>query len=243
MRDYLLDIVKHTRGVGNIEAVKVVSNNETTTVEAKDDDSKIVVKATYKKSINGLDGTFGVPNLSKLNVILNIPEYAEDANISVNTRERNGHQEPFSLNFENKNGDFKNVFRFMQKELMEEKLASVRFKGANWNVETEPHSASVARFKMQAQANSEETLFVAKTENGDLKFFFGDDSGHTGNFVFQAGTEGSLSNSWKYPVAEVMNVLSLTGDVKMKFSDAGALQIDVDNGLAVYEYIFPAQSK
>ena len=200
-------------------------------------------KRTYKKAIDGLNGTFGVPNLSKLNVILNIPEYAENANITVNTRERNGEEEPFSLEFANANGDFKNTFRFMQKELMEEKLASVRFKGANWNVETEPHSASVQRFKFQSQANSEETLFVAKTENGDLKFYFGDDSGHTGNFVFQAGTDGSLSNSWKYPVAEVINVLSLTGDIKMKFSDAGALQIDVDNGLAVYEYIFPAQSK
>ena len=28
----------------------------------------------------------------------------------------------------------------------------------------------------------------------------------------------------------------------MKFSDMGALQIDVDNGMAVYEYIFPAQA-
>lgn len=243
MRDYLLDIVKHTRGVGNIEAVKIVGAGEQTTVESKDDDNKVVVKATYKNAIPGLDGTFGVPNLSKLNVILNIPEYNENANITVNTRERNGEVEPFSLQFENAKGDFKNTFRFMQRELMEEKLASVRFKGANWNVEIQPHSASVQRFKFQSQANSEETLFVAKTENNDLKFYFGDDSGHTGNFVFQTGVEGALSNSWKYPVAEVMNVLNLTGNITMKFSDAGALQIDVDNGLAVYEYIFPAQSK
>lgn len=243
MRDYLLDIVKHTRGVGNIEAVKIVGADNNTTVEAKDDDNKVVVKATYKTAVSGLNGTFGVPNLSKLNVILNIPEYTENAKITVNTRERNGVEEPFSLQFENANGDFKNTFRFMQKELMEEKLASVRFKGANWNVEIQPHSASVQRFKFQSQANNDETLFVAKVENGDLKFYFGDDSGHTGNFVFQTGVEGQLSNSWKYPVAEVMNVLNLTGNITMKFSDAGALQIDVDNGLAVYEYIFPAQSK
>jgi hypothetical protein len=243
MRDYLLDIVKHTRGVGNIEAVKIVGDGANTTVEAKDDDNKVVVKATYKNSIAGLTGTFGVPNLSKLNVILNIPEYTENAKITVNTRERNGVEEPFSLQFENANGDFKNTFRFMQKELMEEKLASVRFKGANWNVEIQPHSASVQRFKFQSQANNDETLFVAKVENNDLKFYFGDDSGHTGNFVFQADVSGTLSNSWKYPVAEVMNVLNLTGNITMKFSDAGALQIDVDNGLAVYEYIFPAQSK
>ena len=243
MRDYLLDIVKHTHGVGNIEAVKVVSDSESTTIEAKDDNNFVVVKAKYKKPIPGLEGTFGMPNLSKLNVILNIPEYKENANITVNTRERNGEIEPFSMQFVNAAGDFKNDFRFMQKELMEEKLASVRFKGANWNVEIEPHSASVQRFKFQSQANSEEALFIAKTENGDLKFYFGDDSGHTGNFTFQAGVPGELKQSWKYPVAEVQNILNLTGNITMKFSDMGAAMIEVDNGLAVYEYILPAQSK
>ena len=243
MRDYLLDIVKHTHGVGNIEAVKVVSGSDATEIEAKDDNNFVVVKAKYKSAVPGLAGTFGVPNLSKLNTILNIQEYKENANITVNTRERNGEVEPFSMKFENASGDFKNDFRFMQKELMEEKLASVRFKGASWDVSIEPNSASVARFKMQAQANSEESLFVAKVEDGDLKFYFGDDSGHTGNFVFQAGVSGSLSNSWKYPVNEVMNILNLTGNITMKFSDMGAAMIEVDNGLAVYEYILPAQSK
>jgi len=243
MRDYLLDIVKHTHGVGNIEAVKVVSNSDTTEIEAKDDNNFVVVKAKYKSAIPGLDGTFGMPNLSKLNILLNIDEYKENANITINTRDRNGESEPFSMAFVNATGDFKNDFRFMQKELMEEKLASVRFKGANWDVEVEPHSASVARFKMQAQANSEESLFVAKTDGTDLKFFFGDDSGHTGNFVFQPEIGGELKQSWKYPVAEVMNILNLTGNITMKFSDMGAAMIEVDNGLAVYEYILPAQSK
>ncbi len=243
MRDYLLDVVKHTHGVGNIEAAKVVSDNATTTIEAKDDNNFVVVKAKYKSAIPGLDGTFGMPNLSKLNTILNISEYSENAKITVNTRERNGQVEPFMMQFVNAAGDFKNDFRFMQTELVEEKLASVRFKGADWDVEVQPHSASVARFKMQAQANSEESLFVAKIEDGNLKFFFGDDSGHTGNFVFQASVNGSLKQNWKYPVSEVMNILNLTGDITMKFSDMGAAMIEVDNGLAVYEYILPAQSK
>ena len=188
-------------------------------------------------------GTFGMPNLGKLNTILNIPEYKENAKITVNTRDRNGEAEPFSLRFENAAGDFKNDFRFMQKELMEEKLASVKFKGANWNVDIEPNGASTQRFKFQSQANSDEVLFVAKTEDGNLKFYFGDDSGHTGNFTFQSSVSGELKQSWKYPVAEVLSILNLTGDIRMKFSDAGAAMITVDNGLALYEYILPAQSK
>lgn len=239
MRDYLLDIVKHTRGVGNIDAVKVTDG---TTVEAKDDDNKVIVKATYKSASSELSGTLGLPNLDKLNVILNIPEYAENANITVEKRERNGEDVPFSLNFENKSGDFKNDFRFMSKELVQQRIPEVRFKGATWNVEFNPHSASTQRFKFQSQANSEETVFTAKTENGNLKFYFGDASSHSGNFVFQPEVEGELKQAWKYPVQEVMSVLNLNGDKTMKFSDMGALQIDVDNGVAVYEYIFPAQS-
>lgn len=239
MRDYLVDIVKHTRNVGNIDAVKVTDGN---IVEAKDDDNKVIVKAQYKNSITGLTGVLGLPNLDKLNVIVNIPEYREDAKITVETRERNGEEIPFNLHFENKGGDFKNDFRFMSKELVQQKIPDVRFKGAKWDVEFEPHEASNHRFKFQSQANSEESMFVAKTEGGNLKFYFGDDTGHTGNFVFQADVSGELKQGWKFPIAEVMSVLNLSGDKQMKFSDMGALQITVDNGMAIYDYIFPAQS-
>jgi len=35
----------------------------------------------------------------------------------------------------------------------------------------------------------------------------------------------------------------LAGDKTIRIADAGALSITVDSGLAVYEYILPAQSK
>jgi hypothetical protein len=96
---------------------------------------------------------------------------------------------------------------------------------------------------MQSQANSEETLFQVRIEGGDLKFFFGDHSTHAGNFVFQAGVTGQLKRAWSYPIKQVISILDLTGDKVMKISDDGAAQITVDSGLAVYEYILPAQSK
>jgi len=113
----------------------------------------------------------------------------------------------------------------------------------NWDIELQPNSASIARFKMQAQANSEETVFVAKTEGSDLKFFFGDASTHAGNFVFAADVQGSLGTGWSWPVSQVLSILNLPGDITMKFSDAGAAMITVDSGMATYDYILPAQSK
>jgi hypothetical protein len=40
-----------------------------------------------------------------------------------------------------------------------------------------------------------------------------------------------------------MSILGLSGDKTMKISDAGAMMITVDSGLAEYNYILPAQSK
>ena len=200
MRDNLKDIAQHTHGLGFIESAKVVNENGGTQLEAMDDDRTVIVQANFKDQVQGLSGTFGLPNLSKLNILLNIDEYKENANITVNEQERNGETVPFGLHFENASGDFKNDYRFMSKEVVEEKLKKAgKFKGVNWDITIQPNSASIARFKMQAQANSEETVFVAKTEGNDPKFFLGDSSTHAGNFVFQANVQGALNTGWSWP--------------------------------------------
>jgi len=40
-----------------------------------------------------------------------------------------------------------------------------------------------------------------------------------------------------------LSILSLPGDKKYRISDQGATEITVDSGLAVYQYLLPAQSK
>ena len=92
-------------------------------------------------------------------------------------------------------------------------------------------------------ANSTESTFIAKTEDGDLKFYFGDHSTHAGNFVFAPDVTGEVKRGWHWPIAHVINILSLDGDKTMKISDDGAMQIVVNSGLAEYTYILPAQSK
>jgi hypothetical protein len=92
-------------------------------------------------------------------------------------------------------------------------------------------------------ANVEEANFQAKTENGDLKFFFGDHSTHSGAFVFHPGVNGNLKRAWSWPAKQFASIMDLTGDKTVQISDDGAAQITVDSGLAVYKYILPAQSK
>ena len=112
-----------------------------------------------------------------------------------------------------------------------------------WDVEFEPTVASITRLKYQASANSEETTFVAKTENNQLKFFFGDHSSHAGDFVFADGISGTLTKSWSWPVGAVIGILGLSGDKKVQISSEGVLQITVDSGIAIYTYKLPAHQK
>jgi hypothetical protein len=240
MRDHLLDLVEHTLKLGCIDLIKIVGDDASTTVSGIAEDRSVVVEGTFAGPHADFVGTFGMPNLNKLNVLLNLQEYRENARLVVN---RNAAGDPDGINFENAAGDFKNHYRFMAAAIVNEKLKTVKFKGVNWHIEFEPTVAAIQRLKMQAQANSEEANFQARTDGGNLKFFFGDHSTHAGNFVFEPGVTGQLKRAWSWPVKTVISILDLVGDKRMRISDDGAAMITVDSGLAVYNYILPAQSK
>lgn len=243
MQDYLKDIVQHTYSLGNIDLVKITGDANETRITALAEDKSVVVDAKFKNPIPEFVGTFGMPNLGKLNTILGIPEYKEDAQLSINKQNRNGEDIPVGIHFENKAGDFKNDYRFMATEIVNEKLKNQKMRPVKWNVDFAPTAQNIQRLRFQASANSEETTFTAKTENGDLKFFFGDFSSHAGNFVFQGGVGGNLARSWSWPVGAFIGILGLSGDKTVKISDEGAAMITVDSGLAEYNYILPAQTK
>jgi hypothetical protein len=240
MKDHLQDIVQHTHSLGIIDLVKVVGTDSQTTIEAVSEERSAIVQAQFHNPVPEFVGTFGMPNLGKLNTILNIPEYKEDAKLSITKKDDGA---PNGVHFENKVGDFKNDYRFMSAEIVNDKLKTVKFKGVKWGVEIEPSVAAIQRLRFQAQANSEETTFIAKVESGNLVFYFGDHSSHAGNFVFAHDVAGSLNKAWSWPVSAVISILSLAGDKMIRFSDEGAAQITVDSGLAVYNYILPAQQK
>ena len=240
MRDHLLDLVGHTFDLGCIDLVKIVGDENTTAVTALAEDLSVVIDAKFNGPVAEFVGTFGMPNLGKLKVLLALEEYRENAKITIKQKEDGS---PESLEFENAVGDFRNSYRFMSANLVNARVKEAQFKGVTWNVEFEPMVASVQRLKWQNQANSEELHFQMKTENGNLKFYFGDQSTHAGNFVSHTGVKGTIKRAWSYPVKTVISILDLVGDKTFRISDEGAVQITVDSGLAVYNYILPAQSK
>ena len=245
MIDILRDIVKHTHGLGFLDLVKITGTSNETTIDSMAEDRSVILQGSFHKPQTEMDGTFGMPQLGKLDIHLKCPEYKEKAKISVLKGTRNSAEVPTGIHFENEKGDFKNDYRFMNAEIINEKLKTVKFKGVKWDVEIEPTVASVQRFNFQSIANTEHNSFVVRTENNDLVFTFGDQASHGGEFIFAGDVKGTLNKGWSWPVAQVLQILKLSDSAKvmLHFSNEGAMMVTVDSGLGKYQYIIPAQAQ
>ena len=244
MKDILQDIVSHTHNLGFLTTVKVTGTSEKTTISSIADDRSVIMEAETSAPYPDMIGVFGMPQLNKLKYLLDGSEYKDNAKISVTFADRNGENVPVGIHFENKDGDFKNDYRFMNQEIINEKLKTVKFRGVKWDVEVEPLWASVQKFIFQAGAHGEHPTFLAKTDGDNLKFIFGDPSTHGGEFVFAQGITGKLDRGWAWPVSSVMPILKAAdvNNCKMSLSNEGAIQITLSNDLATYRYIIPART-
>jgi hypothetical protein len=244
MKDILADIVSHTNKLGFLNIVKVTGDNKKTLIDSMADDRSVIMYAETASPYPEMAGTFGMPQLEKLRYLVDGKEYQDSAKIEVVMAERNGDTIPVGLHFENKDGDFKNDYRFMNQDIINEKLKTVKVRGVKWDVEVTPTLNSIQRFAFQAGANTEHTTFLAKTDGDQLKFTFGDISSHGGEFVFATGVVGKLNKGWTWPVAPVLGILKAAdvNNTTMSFSNEGAMQITLDSGLATYKYIIPAQA-
>ena len=245
MIDILKDIVKHTHGLGFLDLVKITGDDKDTSIDSMAEDRSVILQGSFHKPQTEMSGTFGMPQMGKLDIHLKCPEYKEKANITVLSGERNGATIPTGIHFENEKGDFKNDYRFMNAEIINEKLKTVKFKGVKWDVEIEPSVASVQRFNFQATANTEHNSFVVRTDDGNLIFTFGDQASHGGEFTFATDVKGTLNKGWSWPAGQVLQILKLSDSAKvtLHFSNEGAMQVSVDSGLGKYQYIIPAQAQ
>jgi hypothetical protein len=245
MKDFLQDLVDHTHKLTVLPLVKVTATAENAIVESVAEDRTVMMYGTTHLPVNGLESCiFGMPNLNKLELHLKCPEYKTDSTIKVVYENREGGKLPTGLHFTNATGDYENDYRFMNEEIVSAKVRRPKLKvEIIYDVVFNPTAVSIQRLKHQAAAHTEETVFQLETVNDDLVFKFGDASTHAGSFVFHSGVNAKLKNTWSWPVSPVLGILSLNGNLTMKVSDQGSLQIVVDSGIAVYNYTLPAYTK
>ena len=249
MQDILKDIVKHTHSLGIIQAAKVTTDDTGTTIDAMDDDRTVVLRGKLHTPVNEFKGKFGLGRLGVLSGYLSYEGEDREgktvkAGVDVGHEERNGEMVPTQLSFSIPGG-MQSTYRVIVSELVDAQIKTANFKGAKWDVEVMPTQKAVKDLQYFASIlGAFDPLFTVKTVDGDLKFFIGDRSTDRVELPFASNVTGELKTGWSFPLATVLTILKLgdTSTMSVKISDQGAMMIQVDSGLGLYEYILPAKS-
>lgn len=244
MKEYLIDIVKHTSGLGYFETLRIDGTATETKVSATDlKNRSVVLRAKLHGVIPEFAGLFGVPNLTLLNTLLSIPEYQDTgAIITVDRMVKNNLEQPSSIKFENSTNDFKNEFRLMASNLIDNLEPLLKFNVTSWPATFVPSVSAQQRLKYQSSAHSDEQTVTFRIANGEIRAMIGDGSSHHGSFVFHKGVDEKVKETILIPVSVVNSILALDGDKVINMGGPG-MMITVDSGLANYDYIIPMQTK
>ena len=243
MRDYLIDIVKHTVPLGAFTNLRIDGTDNTTEVSATEAERQMVLRGKLHAPVADFKGLFGIPNLPQLNTILNIPEYQDEkATFTVTRQDREGETQPVAIHLENAAGDFKNDFRLMAGKIIDSMEPKLKFNVNNWPVEFVPSVAAQQKLKFQTSANPEEKAVTFRIEGGNITAQLGDASSHSGSFTFHTGVDASVKKTIAVPVLYVNSVLALSGDKMIHMGDLG-IMISVDSGIGTYDYILPMLTK
>lgn len=240
MKEYLSDLVHHTFDTGCVSLVKITGDDKSTVINGIEENKTVVLEGEFKSPLAEFIGTFGMPNLNKLKMILNMSEYNEDGQFSI-VRDTDGN--PEGILFENAAKDFSNRYRYMDSAVVNEQIKKLKMRPLQWAVTFNPTNNSIQRLKMQISVHSEEPTFQMRQKGSDIICNFGDHSSHAGSFVFERGVSGQLKHAWNFPSASTLAILNLVGDKTIRISDDGALQISLDSGLANYTYTILAHTK
>lgn len=243
MRDYLLDIVKHTVPLSAFVTLRVDGTDSKTEISATESEKLMVLRSKTHAPVPEFKGLFGIPNIGLLNAILSIPEYTTDAaTYSVLTQQRDNEMNPAAIHFENASGDFSNDFRLMAPKVIETVEPKLKFNVTSWLINFAPDLASQQRLRYQTSAQPEEKAVTFKVENGNITAQLGSASSHFGSFVFYTGVDPKVKKTISVPVRFVNSILNLDGDKTIHMDDLGVM-ISVDSGIAQYDYILPSLSK
>jgi hypothetical protein len=240
MFNILKEIVNYSKAA-NLEEVKITGTAKETVLDGVAPDRSVIFQARFHNPVpEFIDTVVGLPNLGRLNVILNIQEYQKDSKITTLMDKQNRVD---AIRFSNNAGDFTNTYRLMSPELINAKITSLNFHAPDWKLEFEPSALSIQKFNFQTQAMSDTPNCETYTQDQHLMIEMGDASSIQGNFIFQPNVLCKL-NRQTWAVKPLVNSLNQVGIKKISINDtASAMQISIDSGQGVFNYILMSQVK
>ncbi len=246
IKDVFKDVLKHTHGLGIFEMVKITGEVDKTTVETVDADKTVIFKGeTHNPVPDFVDSTVGLSRMGVLQGYLQYPGFDdEDATVKVVTQERNGDEVPVEVSFVSKEGNDAN-YRFMLADVINQQLKSIKFKGAEFDVNIVPTKKNLSDLAyFNSVLGTYEANFSPKTDGTELYFHIGDGVSDRTKILISNDIDGTITKDWRWPLDIVLRILRLSdsSNVVMSINDEGLLQIIVDSGIAKYTYLLPAKS-
>jgi len=246
IKDILKDVLKHTHGLGIFEQVKLTGTVESTEVETVDADKTVIFKGETHQPVPDLvDSTIGLSRMGVLQGYLQYPGFDDaDATVTVKTQERNGDNVPVEVEFTSADGNDAH-YRFMLADVINQQLKSIKFKGAEFDVNVVPTDKNLKDLTyFNSVLSTYEANFSPKTNGTDLFFHIGDGVSDRTKIHVSNTIEGEIKGDWRWPLDIVLRILRLSdsGNCVMSINDEGLLQIIVDSGMAKYTYLLPAKS-
>jgi hypothetical protein len=246
IKDFFKDVLKHTHGLGIFEMVKVTGEVDKTEIETVDPDKTVIFKAeTHSPVPDFVDSTIGLSRMGVLQGYLQYPGFDGDGSkVKVVNQERNGVDTPVEVEFVSADGNDAH-YRFMLADVINQQLKSIKFKGAEFDVNIVPTDKNLKDLSyFNSVLGTYEANFSPKTDGTQLFFHIGDGVSDRTKILISSDIDGTISKDWRWPLDIVLKILRLgeTGNCVMSINDQGLLQIIVDSGLAKYTYLLPARS-
>lgn len=246
MRTTLIDIVKHTGGLGFLDTIKVTGDDKSTLVESMESKGRsVILKAKLLAPIEELRGVSGFTHLALLNGLLNYPNFkADGAVISVKHRETDTGLSPEEIIFCDEKGQTA-TYRLMNSKSIPDQP---KFLGTTWDVVITPSVSKIKEFQTMAGLYaSYSEHFTARTVDGELRLYIGDDkaSMHKMFITIDENVDAKLSGDLYFPIQYVLNIMKLgiEENLQISISNNGALKLTMTSGFAQYDYILPARKK
>lgn len=242
-KDAIQDIVRNVLSTGFFDKIKITANKKETLIEALEKDKQVILKARTLLPVEGWQGEFGLANLSLLSAIAGDPEFShKDSTLELVTQARGGEDVPSELHYQNRSKSFIS-YRFVAKEMVPDQP---KYNEPTWDVSVKPTKSVIQQFNWAAGSLSTyEQYFIPKTVDGDLRMFIGEDgaASQRGGVVFATDVKGEFESNHKWAIPLVSQTLKLVGetDAQFRLSVKGAIQVELNTGLAEYRYIFPAK--
>ena len=243
MKDYIQDLTKYVVSTGFFDKIKITADQKAIKVEALEKEKEVVLKGSFTNPMAEMDGEFGLSNLSLLGHIASDSEFnSKDSTVEIKYETKNGEKVPTELAYQNKSKSYIN-YRYMSKQLIPDQP---KFMEPAWDVTIKPSKSNIQQFGWaSAGLGAYEQYFIPKIQDGQLKFFIGEEdaASQRGGVVFATDLTEKFEAQHKWKIAQIMAVLKLseTADCEMSFSSKGVIQITLNTGVGTYRYIFPAK--